>query len=69
MTARSAGSRVADAAIDTSGTSSPPMPIDRMNGSGMSTSSASPTATVAPENRVARPAVAIVVRRASWTFS
>ena len=45
------------------------MPIDRMNGSGMSTSSASPTATVAPENRVARPAVAMVVRRASWAFS
>ena len=38
------------------------MPIERMNGSGMSTSSASPTATVAPENSVARPAVVIVVR-------
>ena len=56
-----AGSSVAEAAIDTSGTSRPPTPIERMNGSGMNTSSARPTATVIPENSVARPAVAIVV--------
>ena len=69
MTDRSAGSRVADAAIETTGTSSPPIPIERMKGRGMSTSRARPTATVAPENSVARPAVAIVVRSASWAFS
>jgi hypothetical protein len=65
MTASSAGRSVADATIDTSGTSSPPTPIERMNGSGMKTSSARPTATVPPENSVALPAVAIVVRSAS----
>ncbi len=32
-----------------------------MNGSGMKTSSASPTATVPPENSVARPAVRMVI--------
>ena len=69
MTASSAGSSVAEAAIETSGTSSPPTPIERMNGSGMKTSSASPIATVIPENSVARPAVAIVVRSAPWTSS
>ena len=69
MTARSAGSSVAEAAIETSGTSRPPMPIERMKGSGMSTSSARPTATVAPENRVARPAVTMVVRSASSASS
>ena len=36
------------------------MPIERMNGEGMKSSSASPIATVAPENSTARPAVAIV---------
>ena len=65
ITDSSAGSSVADAAIDTSGTSRPPTPIERMNGSGINTSSASPTATTPPENSVARPAVAIVVRSAS----
>lgn len=74
ITASSAGSSVADAAIETSGTSSPPTPIERMNGSGMNTRSARPTATTPPENRVARPAVAIVVRSAegassSWASS
>ncbi len=38
----------------------PPIPIERMNGSGMNSSSASPIATVAPEKMTARPAVAIV---------
>ena len=64
-----AGSSVAEAAIETSGTSRPPTPIERMNGSGMNTSSASPTATVRPLNSVARPAVAIVVRSAVGTSS
>ena len=36
------------------------MPIERMNGEGMKSSSASPIATVAPENTTARPAVSIV---------
>ena len=64
-----AGSSVAEAAIEMSGTSRPPTPIERMNGSGMNTSSASPTATVRPLNSVARPAVAIVVRSAVGTSS
>ena len=49
----------------TTGTSRPPIPIERMNGSGMNASRASPTATVEPEKIVARPAVAIVVISAS----
>ena len=61
MSASIAGSSVAEAAIETSGTSRPPTPIERMNGSGMKTRSARPIATVSPENSVARPAVAIVV--------
>ena len=36
------------------------MPIERMNGEGMKSSSASPIATVAPEKTTARPAVSIV---------
>ncbi len=59
-----AGRNVADAAIETSGMSTAPAPIERMNGSGMSSSRASPIATVRPEKRVARPAVAIVVSSA-----
>ena len=69
VTASSAGRNVAAARIEKSGTSRPPTPIERMNGSGMKTSSASPIATVIPENSVARPAVAIVVRSAPWTSS
>lgn len=65
MTASRAGRNVAEAAIEISGTSRPPTPIERMKGSGMKTSSARPTATVAPENRVARPAVSIVRTSAS----
>ncbi len=41
------------------------MPIERMNGSGMSTRQARPIATVAPEKSTACPAVRIVVRSAS----
>ncbi len=69
MIASSAGNSVADAAIDTTGTSRPPTPIERMNGSGMNTRSASPIATVMPEKSVARPAVAIVFCRASGASS
>ncbi len=56
----STGCSVAAAAIDASGTRKPPMPIDRMNGTGTNSSSASPIATVIPEKITARPAVAIV---------
>ena len=63
--ASSAGSSVSAAAIETSGMSSPPMPIERMNGSGISTRQARPIATVAPEKSTACPAVRIVVRSAS----
>ncbi len=59
-TERSAGWSVTAATIETRGMSNPPSPIERMNGSGMNRSSASPIATVAPEKTTARPAVAIV---------
>ncbi len=62
--ASSAGSSVRAALMETSGMSRPPMPIERMNGSGIRTSMASPMATVAPEKSTARPAVFIVVRSA-----
>jgi hypothetical protein len=61
----SAGCRVTAAAIETSGIRNPPIPIERMNGEGMKSSSASPIATVAPEKTTARPAVAIVRTTAS----
>ena len=63
----SAGSSVTAAAIETSGMSTPPAPIERMNGSGMSSSAASPIVTVMPENSVARPAVDMVVSSALCT--
>ena len=65
----SAGSNVAEAITLTTGTSSPPIPIERMNGSGMNASRASPTATVIPEKIVARPAVSIVLSSASCVSS
>ena len=43
--------------------------MERMNGSGMKTSRARPTATTIPENSVARPAVAMVVVSAACTSS
>ena len=59
--------------IETIGTSTPPTPIERMNGTGMKMSSPRPTATVSPENSVARPAVFIVLtsasRGSSWSSS
>ena len=64
MIPSTAGRSVIAAATDTSGMSTPPMPIERMNGSGSTTSSARPIATVTPENSTARPAVFIVVRSA-----
>ena len=60
ITASRAGRKVAAAAIETSGTTTPPSPIARMNGRGMRMRSASPSATVRPEKIVARPDVVIV---------
>jgi hypothetical protein len=65
----SAGSNVAEAAIETSGIKTAPAPIERMNGSGIRSSAARPIATVMPENSVARPAVAIVVSSACSLLS
>ena len=69
MTASSAGSSVAEAAIETSGTSSPPTPIERMNGSGMKTSSASPIATVMPGEQRRPPGRRHRRAQRSWTSS
>jgi len=63
----STGCSVSAAAIDASGIRKPPTPIDRTNGSGMKSSTASPIATVAPEKTTARPAVCIVRTIASST--
>jgi hypothetical protein len=65
MNEGSTGSRLAEAAMLTSGIRSPPIPIERMNGSRMKHSSASPIATLIPEKIVARPAVSIVRSNAS----
>ena len=46
--------------IDTTGIRKPATPIIRMNGSGIATSSARPSATAIPEKTTARPAVCIV---------
>ncbi len=43
-----------------SGTSMPPMPIERTNGTGSATRTARPIATVIPDSSTARPAVATV---------
>ena len=59
----SAGCSVSAAATETSGISRPPMPIERMNGTGTTSRSPSPTATAPPENATARPAVATCERR------
>ncbi len=45
----------------------PATPSERMKGTGISTSSASPIATVAPEKTTARPAVVMVRSIASST--
>ena len=62
---RSAGWSVSAAAIEASGTRTPPTPIERMNGTGMKRSTASPIATASPEKTTARPAVSIVRTTAS----
>ena len=59
-TARSAGSSVIAAITETAGISIPPIPIERMNGSGRMISDSRPTATVEPETITERPACVIV---------
>ncbi len=68
-TASMAGSSVIDASTETVGISIPAMPIERMNGSGRSTSDSSEIATVDPETITARPAWVIVSTSAVSTSS
>ena len=60
-----AGRSVSDVITETAGMSMPPIPIERMNGSGSKTMLTSPTATVEPETITERPACCIVVAIAS----
>ena len=55
--ASSAGSSVIAAITETAGISMPPIPIERMNGSGRMTIESRPTATVEPETITERPGV------------
>ena len=57
---RIAGSSVIAAITETSGISRPPIPIERMNGSGRKTIESRPTATVEPDTITERPAWVIV---------
>ena len=58
--ARSAGSSVIAVITDTAGISMPPIPIERMNGSGRTIIESRPTATVEPDTITERPACVIV---------
>ena len=62
---RSAGRSVIAAVTAISGISMPPIPIERMNGSGRMTMLSSPIATVEPDTITERPACVIVSTRAS----
>ena len=66
-TASSAGSNVIAASTDTAGISMPPIPIERMNGSGRMIIESRPTATVEPETITERPACVIVSTSADST--
>jgi hypothetical protein len=68
-TASRAGSSVIAVITDTAGISIPPMPIERMNGSGSTSIESSPTATVEPETITERPACVIVSTIAVSTSS
>ena len=68
-TASSAGISVIAASTETAGISIPPIPIERMNGSGRITIESSPTATVEPETITERPACVIVSTSAVSTSS
>ena len=64
-----AGSIVIAARTETAGMSIPPMPIERMNGSGITSMLSRPTATVEPDTITERPACCMVVMTApsaSW---
>ena len=65
--ASSAGRSVIAASTDTAGISMPPIPIERMNGSGRTIIESSPTATVEPETITERPAWVIVSTSADST--
>ena len=56
----SAGRSVIEASTETAGISMPPIPIERMNGSGRMIMLSRPTATVEPETITERPACVIV---------
>ena len=68
-TASIAGISVIAASTETAGISIPPMPIERMNGSGRMTIDSRPTATVEPETMTERPACVIVSTSAVSTSS
>ena len=68
-TASSAGSSVIAVTTETAGISIPPIPIERMNGSGSTIIESSPTATVEPETITERPACVIVSTSAVSTSS
>ena len=57
------------ASTETAGISMPPIPIERMNGSGSSTIDSRPIATVEPETITERPACVIVSTSAVSTSS
>ena len=70
----SAGRSVIAASTETAGMSIPPIPIERMKGSGRRTMLSSPTATVEPDTITERPACFIVwaiawSRSAPWRNS
>ncbi len=67
--ASKAGRSVIAAITETAGISMPPIPIERMNGSGSRTIDRSPTATVEPETTTERPAWVIVSTSAVSTSS
>ena len=59
------GSNVIATAVETSGISMPPYPIERRNGTGSANSANRPIATVSPLNTTARPADSIARTTAS----
>ena len=67
--ASSAGSSVIAVITETVGISIPPIPIERMNGSGSTSIESRPTATVEPETITERPAWVIVSTSAVSTSS
>ena len=73
--ASSAGSSVIDVSTETAGISRPPMPIERITGTGRITIDTRPMATVEPETITDRPAwrivstIAVFVSSPSWSSS